>query len=165
MDPVLSRRSCRSFTDEPVDDEDLEALLRAAMAAPSAMNGQPWEFYLTRDPALMERLAATSPYAGPAAKAPVLVVPCYREDCAASEYAQIDMALACENLMVRAEGLGLGTVMLGVAPEADRMEAVARELGLPAGVKAFALFPVGHPARTHAPHGDDVWDAGRVHWV
>ena len=48
-DPVLSRRSIRRYTDQPVDDATVERLLRAAMAAPSAGNQQPWQFVVLRD--------------------------------------------------------------------------------------------------------------------
>lgn len=163
MDPIYARRSCRSFTDEPVTEKDVRAVLQAAMAAPTAVNARPWEFYVTRDASLMERLASVSPYAGPASKAPVLVVPCYRDDCRAPEYAQIDMAIACQNLMLEAAARGLGTVLLGIAPESERMAAVKEVLALPEHVECFGLVPLGHPAHEAAPHGDDVWDEERVH--
>ncbi len=165
MDPLFTRRSCRSFTDDPVTDEDVHAVLLAAMAAPTAVNARPWEFYLTRDTDLMARLAACSPYAHPATQAPVLVAACYYDDCTAPEYAQIDMAIACENLMVSAASRGLGTVLLGIAPEDDRMAAVKDVLDLPEHVRCFGLIPLGHPAHEAAPHGDDVWDRDRVHWL
>ena len=62
-DAIFTRVSIREFTDEPVSDEQVERLMEAAMAAPSAGNQQPWEFVLTRDPHVKEELAACSPYA------------------------------------------------------------------------------------------------------
>ena len=47
MDSIFHRVSIRKFQDKPVEPEKIEKLLRAAMAAPSAGNQQPWEFYVT----------------------------------------------------------------------------------------------------------------------
>ena len=49
MNAIYLRSSVRQYTDEPVDIRDIEKLMRAAMAAPSAVNQQPWEFYIARD--------------------------------------------------------------------------------------------------------------------
>lgn len=46
MNAIYLRSSVRQYTDEPVDIRDIEKLMRAAMAAPSAVNQQPWEFYI-----------------------------------------------------------------------------------------------------------------------
>ena len=62
-DPVLSRRSIRKYTDQPVDDATVERLLRAAMAAPSAGNQQPWQFVVVRDRADLAQIAEWHPYA------------------------------------------------------------------------------------------------------
>ena len=75
-DAIFTRVSIREFTDEPVSDEQIERLMEAAMAAPSAGNQQPWEFVLARDPQVKEELAACSPYAHPAGKCDLVIVPC-----------------------------------------------------------------------------------------
>ena len=46
MDAIFTRTSVRSYEDKPVEAEKIQKILRAAMAAPSAMNQQPWEFYV-----------------------------------------------------------------------------------------------------------------------
>ena len=53
-------------------------MLKAAMAAPSACNQQPWEFYVVKDKAVIGRLSEASPYAKCAKDAPVVFVPCFR---------------------------------------------------------------------------------------
>ena len=63
-DIILSRTSVREYQDIPVEAEKVQRLLQAAMAAPSARNQQPWEFYVVTNRALLEELAACSPYAG-----------------------------------------------------------------------------------------------------
>ena len=54
LDLILSRRSIRAYTDEPVTEEQIEQLLRAAMSAPSANNEQPWQFVVIDDRELLD---------------------------------------------------------------------------------------------------------------
>ena len=74
IEAIMTRRSVRQFTDETVTAEQLETLLRAAMAAPSAGNQQPWRFVVARDEAIRAKLAAATPYSSPIGRAPVGLV-------------------------------------------------------------------------------------------
>ena len=76
LDNIATRTSIRAYTSDPVDDGTVTALLKAGMAAPTAMNTQPWFFYVVRDRELMKSLAEVLPYAKMAADAAVLIVPC-----------------------------------------------------------------------------------------
>ena len=67
---ILRRVSVRRYADRPVDDEQVSALLHAAMSAPSGVNRQPWEFMVVDDPVTLKRLADALPYAKMAAEAP-----------------------------------------------------------------------------------------------
>ena len=80
MNAIYLRSSVRQYTDEPVDIRDIEKLMRAAMAAPSAVNQQPWEFYIARDETTRLALAASSPYGTPAKLAPCVIVACQRTE-------------------------------------------------------------------------------------
>ena len=73
LENIASRTSIRAYTSEPVGDETVTALLKAGMAAPTAMNTQPWTFYVVRDKELMRSLAEVLPYAKMAADAAVLI--------------------------------------------------------------------------------------------
>lgn len=94
MNSIFHRVSIRKFQDKPVEPEKIETLLRAAMAAPSARNQQPWEFYVVTNKDLIQKLSTVSPYAGCAKDAPVLIVSAYREDAISPAYAQIDLSIA-----------------------------------------------------------------------
>lgn len=163
MDSIFHRVSIRKFQDKPVEPEKLTQLLRAAMAAPSAGNQQPWEFYVVTNRAIIEQLAACTPYSGCAKNAPVVLVPAYRQDGIFPAYSQIDLSIACENLWLEADALGLGAVWLGIAPLEERMQAVERIVGIPQGQHAFALFPVGYPAESRPQQ--DRFDESRIHYV
>ena len=80
MNSIFHRVSIRKYQDKEVDQEKIEKLLRAAMAAPSAHNQQPWEYYVVSDKNIIEQLSQASPYTKCAKDAPVVFVPCYRSE-------------------------------------------------------------------------------------
>ncbi|MBR4455441.1 MAG: nitroreductase family protein [Solobacterium sp.] len=164
MKSIFHRVSVRKFKEEPVKSVDAEWMMRAAMAAPSACNQQPWEFYIVRDKEKIEALSKCSPYSGCAAGAPMVIVPCYRtEGLVAPQFQQIDLAIACENILLQADSLGYGAVWLAVAPEEERMNAVAEVLQIPETLKPFCLIPVGVPAESHEQI--NRFDPSRIHEI
>ena len=162
MNSIFHRISVRKYEDKPIEKEKTEQLLRAAMAAPSAGNQQPWEFYVVEDRETMEKLAACSPYVGCLKDAPAAIVAVYRKKCMMPEYAEIDLSIAMENMWLMADEIGLGGVWLGIAPLAERMEAVARVLDLPEDLIAFGIFAYGYPAEERPQQ--DRYEESRVHW-
>lgn len=89
-----------------------------------------------------------TPYTGCATGAPVVIVPVYRtEGLVAPSFAQIDMAIAQENIWLETDAQGLGGVWFGIAPVEDRMEEVHRLLELPENVKVFSYVCTGLSGR------------------
>ena len=161
-DPVFSRRSIRRYTDEPVTDEHVELLLRAATAAPSAGNQQPWQFVVLRDPEAFRAIAAWHPHAAMLPSASVAIVVCGTPaGCKWPQMWEQDCSAATENVLVEAAALGLGAVWLGVHPLEDRVSALRELVGAPPEVVPFAVVSVGHPAEQKAPSGR--FDPARVH--
>lgn len=152
MENLFHRTSVRKYLAKPVEKEKLLQILRAAMAAPSACNQQPWRFTVVTDQGLIKKLAGVSPYAAFAAEAPVLLVISYRKDCQLPEFAPVDTSAALENLWVETDALGLGGVWMGVYPRPERMAAVAEIAGLPKEEEAFALYALGYPAGAIKTH-------------
>ena len=161
-DPVLSRRSIRKYTDEPVDDATVERLLRAGMAAPSAGNQQPWRFIVIRDRATLIGITEWHPYAKMLPSAPVAVL--VLGDPGEAKWQGMwpqDCAACVENMLIEAELLGLGAVWLGVHPLPEREAALREQLGIPEQVVPFAIVPVGRPLERKKP--SDRYDEARVH--
>lgn len=163
METIFHRVSIRKFEDKPVEAEKMEWLLRAAMAAPSAGNQQPWEFYVVSDKALIRALSEATPYAGSAKNAPVVIVPCFRKECWAPSCSLLDLSAATENLLLEADYLGLGAVWMGVAPQEGLMQRVWEILELPNHLQPFALVPCGYPAEHR--QWKDRFDPSRVHYL
>ena len=76
IDAIMTRTSVRQYTDEPITDQEIETLLKAGMAAPSACNLQPWRFVVVTNPAVKKAISEQIKPAGPASKAPVVIVVC-----------------------------------------------------------------------------------------
>ena len=164
MNAIFTRTSTRQFEDREVPNGLIVKILRAAMAAPSAVNQQPWEFYVTADKEIIKKLSEVTPYASPAKNAPAVIVPCYRtNDLSAPSMAEIDMAMASENILLEAEELGLGAVMLGIAPVEARMKAVGEILKLPENFRAFTIIPVGWPKNKRVQ--EDRYEPSKIHII
>lgn len=162
MNEIFTRTSIRKYENRPVEQEKIDRILRAAMAAPSAGNQQPWEFYVVTDKEKIRALSQVSPYAKCAADAPVLIVPCYRtEGLRFPEFDLIDLSIATEHILLEITAQGLGGVWLAVAPIADRVEKADAILGIGDRLHAFALVPFGYPAESR--EWQDRYDESRVH--
>lgn len=162
MKELFHRTSIRKFTAEPVAREELLTILRAGMQAPSATNQQPWEFYVVTDRQTLKDLAGASPYGAFTADAAAAIVCCYRTDVRVPQFCEIDCAICMENIWLATDSLGLGGTWIGIAPLADRMAAVEKILDIPENLRAFALFPLGHPAEEKAQQ--DRFEESRIHW-
>jgi nitroreductase len=162
MEAILTRTSIRKYTDRPVPDELVTELLRAAMAAPSAQNQQPWQFVVVRDRTLLEGLARAQPYSGMARHAQLAVVVCGDLSLERSPGFWVqDCAAATENLLIAANAAGLGAVWTGTYPREDRVANVRSLLQLPDHIIPLAVIPIGYPAEH--PSAPDRYDARRVH--
>lgn len=163
MADLFHRVSIRKYQDRSVEREKIVEILRAAMAAPSAKNQQPWEFYVITKKDTLEKLSKASPYAGMTANAPVAIISAYRKDCDVPCYADIDMSIAMENLWLKTDEIGLGGVWIGIAPIEERMELVHKMLDLPENVKVFSLFAMGYPAEERPQQ--DRFEPERIHFM
>lgn len=163
MNALFTRHSVRQYADRPVEEEKIETLIKAAMAAPTAGNQQEWEFVVVTDPEVKKQAAAASPYAGCAAKAGVLIVPvgdpttCRFPDCF-----DADMSAAMENILLEAVHLDLGAVWLAIAPFEDRIQNLQKALDIPKNVVPFAIASIGYPAQPNREDGRD-YDFSKVH--
>mgnify|MGYP000185424315 CR=1 FL=1 len=165
MDVIFNRRSIRRYKEQPVEEEKIDKLLRAAMQAPSAVNQQPWEFIVVRDKNTLNKLAGISPYSKMIADAPLAIVVLGNDDrMRLQHHWQQDLAAATQNILLEAVYLGLGAVWLGVAPAEDRMDYIRNIFGLSKKLKPFCVIPVGYPAEGQENKFIDRFDPTRVHY-
>ncbi len=161
---IYNRRSIRKFTDQPIPETELTRLLQAAMAAPSAMNAQPWEFVVVTDPAVLKELYNSTLFSRH--KAAAVIVVCGRSRVQKTrsdgQFWVQDCSAATENILLAATALGLGSVWVGVYPVALFTMRVSQILHLPKGVIPLGMVYLGYPAEKKEPRSQ--YDATRVHW-
>lgn len=167
LDCIMSRTSIRRYVpDKKIDKDTVETLLRAAMAAPSAVNKQPWEFIVVTDRDIMNGIMSVCPFARMLNEAPLAIITCGNLEHALEGDDQLmwleDVSAATENLLLAAHSLGLGAVWTGVYPVESRVEGLKRVLGLPDYIEPVAVVPVGYPAAAAHPH--DKWDVAKIHY-
>ena len=164
MKEIFERISIRKYQDKPVEHEKIEQILKAAMAAPSAGNQQPWEFYVVTNKEKIKLLSEISSYVACAQNAPLVIVPCYRtEGLRWNETVLLDLSAATENMLLEITSLGLGGVWLCSAPLEDRMTKVETTLDIPENLRGFSLIAVGYPAETRPQQMR--FDESRIHYI
>lgn len=162
MDTIFGRRSIRAYTDDAPSAEQIEQIQRAAMAAPSAGNVQPWHLIRIDNPALLQRISEIHPYARMTANAPLAFVAC--ADPSVERFPGFwpqDLSAAVQNLLLAAHAQGLGAVWCGLYPDEDRVRDFRELLHIPDSIYPFALIPVGVPAEHKGPV--DRYQPERIH--
>lgn len=161
---IMTRTSVRSYLDKPVEDSKIDSLLHAAMAAPTAMNTQPWHFVVIKDRATLDKIAEVTPNARMAAEAPLAIVVCGNMT---NEHADVvrmfwtqDLSAATENLLLQAHAMGLGAVWTGTYPDQQRCDAVSSLLSLPDNLIPLCTVVIGYPKGEQTPK--DKWNPDNV---
>jgi nitroreductase len=168
-DAIYARRSVRAYTSKPVEHETIEALIDAAIQAPTAVHEEPWAFAVVQDRKLLRRLSDSAKERlrervkeAPAAARPFVLPENVFYDAGTliviygkplGPFVAADCWLAAENLMLAARERGLGTCVIGLSVAAlDSAEWKAR-LGVPPELTAYAPIIVGTPAEEVPPTG------------
>ena len=164
---ILARRSVRQYTDEPIPEEKLKAILYAGLAAASSKNRRPWEFVLVQDRAMLDRLCGCRPGAvNLLGKCSAAVVIC--ADAEAVDVWVEDCASAMTQMHLAADALGVGSCWLQVRLRKaedgrDTADVVRQALGIPAKYGVMAILTLGMPASHPAPHTVDELLLEKIH--
>lgn len=155
LDNIATRTSVRDYEARPVEKEKIEKMLRAAMAAPTAMNKQPWHFVVVDQRNVLDALAGTNPYAKMLKKAPLAIVVCGNTDKmiegGGRDFWIQDASAATENLLLAAHAMGLGAVWTGAYPSEERCISISKVLSLSDNLIPLNMIVVGYPAEHPQP--------------
>jgi len=165
MKAIDIRRSVRQFSTTKVEEVKIIKLLKAAMQAPSAVNQQPWQFIVVEDRQRIEELALCSKYSKFAREAPLLIVVLTKvKDLISENYIQQDLGACCQNLMLEAVELDLGSTWMGIYPDKERMDFIIESLNIDRNeALPFALIAVGYPKHKDLNKFIDRFDEKRIH--
>lgn len=168
MRAILTRRSCRKFTTQPIEQEKLHQLLEAAMSGPCCANVRDWSFVVVTDPEKLEQMAdANGRFAEPLRKAAAGILVCGDLDrvfAGAKEYWVIDGAIAAQNICLAAQELGLGAVWLGTWPQKRRVEAQKKLFDLPEEIVPHSIIALGYPEADITSPRESRYEKDRVHF-
>lgn len=165
IENIMTRASVRQFTNQPISKDTLETIVKAGMAAPTAVNKQPWEFVVVTEREVLDSLMAHHPHANLETATAAIIV-CGNMEKALEGDGQAywiqDCSAATENILLAAHSLGIGAVWCGVYPMLDRIAPVKETLKLPSYVTPLNIISMGYPASD--PEPKDKWNPEAVHY-
>ena len=159
LENIADRKSVRKYLNKSVEEDKIDAMVKAGMAAPSGMDRRPWEFVVVTDREALDSMAAKLPYAKMLTNAPLAIVVC--GDTTRSSYWYLDCSAATQNVLLAAEALGLGAVWTAAYPYEDRIDVVRQNTGLPENIVPLCVIPIGYPDGPQK--AKDKFDPQRVH--
>jgi nitroreductase len=162
LEAIFNRRSIRQYTTDPVTEDQIGAILKSAMYAPSAVNKQPWHFIVFHNRDTMQHIIDVHPNASMLLRANVAILVCWDEHLQHDiGYGPVDCAAATQNMLLATHSLGLGGVWVGIYPRQQRMEAIQNIFNLPGHIKGFSVVSIGCPAEKRTT--PDRFDKSRIH--
>ncbi len=141
---IFTRRSIRRFLGKPVESEKLDRILKAGMQAPSAHNGQPWEFLVITEQNIKDAVSKMSPWAGMVAKAPVTIIVLGNIDTPNARWIQQDLSACTQNILLQIAEEGLGGCWMGFYPDEERVKKCSEYFNLPKNIIPFSLIALGY---------------------
>lgn len=163
LECIMKRRSIRKFTGRKVAKEDVEKLLSAGMAAPSAVNEQPWKFLVVDEREKLDGITAVHQHGQMLKEAAVAIIVCGDLNLRKMpDYWTQDCAACSENILLAATALGLGSVWTGIYPSEERVSALQKLFGIPANIVPFCVIALGYPNEEKPKR--EGFDTERVKW-
>jgi len=165
IDNIMHRRSIRQFSADTISSANIEKILKAGFAAPTAMNSQPWAVVVVNDKLLLTKMALQLPHARleTAAVAFVILGDMERSlDGDGRNFWVVDCSLMAENMMLAANAMGIGSCFTGGWPSKERPSVIRELLSIPSRYEILGMIPMGYPAEN--PEVKDKWRAEAVHF-
>ena len=148
-DVLFNRRSIRKYNEGDISREQIEAIIKAGMYAPSARNYQSWHFLVSESKEDLSALAEIHPYGKMLKNASAAILICGDLQIEPmAEYNAINCSAAIQNMLLTIHNMNLGAVWLGVYPREERVEVLNEFYMLPEHILPVGLISIGHPAET-----------------
>ncbi len=167
LQTISNRRSHRAYKEEQIPEEVLSAILRAGLEAPSARNHQPWHFSVVQNKKLIQEIhdeaaavmgkGGSPRFADPDFQifyyAPTVVFLFGEKDFG---WTEVDCGIAVENMALAAEGMGIGSVILGLpkpAFQGQKADELRKRLECPEGYDFVIALALGYATDMKEAHG------------
>ena len=169
IEAIMNRKSIRKYTDQPIDEEAIQTILKAGMSGPTCVNARDWQFIVVQKEEVLNQMAdANGRPAEPLRKAKLGILICGNTDLAfkgAKDYWVIDGAIAGQNMILAAEDLGIGSVWLGTWPQMNRVEGLQKLFGLPENLIPHSIIAFGYPAEDPDKSSKPVFEENKVTYI
>lgn len=165
LDFIFSRRSVRQYKIKDISGQMVTDILKAGMAAPSAVATDPWHFVVVQDKLTLQKIADGLPNGKMLADAGLGIVVCgdlAKAHDTKESYMLQDCSAAIENILLAATALGLGACWLGAHPRSDRLIHLRMVLGIPNEITPISVISIGWPVRTPPPRTRYVKEAVHI---
>ena len=160
---IKNRRSVREFSGERVSDEVIMEVVRAAMQAPSAKNGQPWLIHIEKNPEVIRKMSEEFPNLKFGHNASFVLVFLMNLNAPIPVMAPQDMSACVTMALLEAEHQGLGACWGGTYPREERMNQARRVFNLYGeNYVPFAIVPMGPVVNKDAYRFVDRFDEGKL---
>ena len=163
MDTIFTRRSIRDYTDQPIEKDKIDLILKAGMYAPTGRNRQPWFFLVVTDRELLKKVPEIQPFTQMSPTAACAILVCAKPEISPKMYLQ-DCSAATENILLEAHYLGIGAVWCAVYP--DFTKEFSEMFKLPSDVMPISYICIGYPDTSKhlpTPHGRR-FDETKIHY-
>lgn len=154
---VTQRRSIRKFISQPVEKAKIDQILEAALRAPSAKNGRPWEFVVVDDPQVLDQLSTARPAGSGFLKGAAVAVVICADPQKSGPWIE-DATISAIYIQLSAQALGLASCwsqMRGREHDEQKTKMatayVAELLGLPAGLEVECIVGIGYADEIKKP--------------
>jgi nitroreductase len=144
IEAIQNRRAVRKFSDQPVPDDVIHAILGAGRRSQSSKNTQPWRFLVVRDPSMLETLSKLGDFAWHLAGANFAVILVGTVE---STWNSFDLGQAAAQMQLAAHELGVGSCIAAIY-QRDEAKQV---LGIPQDHSVFCAISFGYPSENHKP--------------
>jgi nitroreductase len=159
IDTIMNRKSVRQFEREKISDKNLDIIVKAGFAAPSAIDRRPWSFIIVDDFSILDALADKLPYAKMLKEAGAAIIVCGKAD--KDLFWVMDCSAATENILLAVQALKLGAVWTAVFPDKARVDAVREILSIPNEYVPLNVIPIGKPKGAAKPK--NKYDETKIH--
>lgn len=163
IEAILTRKSIRIYTGEPISELDLETVLKAGFHAPSAHNCQPWEFIVIKDKDKFETIASVHTFAKMLPKAEVCIIVCGdKNKQPMTGFMVEDCSAAIQNILLAAHGIGLGAVWCGLYPVEELTTQIKEICNLPDFIEPIGMVVLGHKGEERKVR--DRFNPSKIHY-
>ncbi len=168
LEVIKKRRSIRAYQNKPVEEEKIEAILRAAQFSPSANHRNPWQFWVVKNKELLEKLSRATPWGLFIAQASLAIVVC-ADEALSGEWLE-DASIVGAHIYLEVTNQGLGTCWVqnrgSKTDQGEDSEQYIRSLlNIPDNLRVVATFPIGYPDEEKPSHSDQDYEKDKVHFI